>query len=344
MRRRHLCALMLAWAAEASLAVPFWGDRASMPADTPAASLKPGQFVWSGAAVPEGPMVVVVSLTEQRAYVYRNGVRIGVTTVSTGKRGHETPTGVFTILQKNKDHRSSIYDNAPMPYMQRLTWGGVALHAGGLPGYPESHGCVHLPSEFARLLFETSSMGMTVVVAREGQAPRDIAHPKVLAPVAADSGQALASDELAEGQAFRWTPELATEGPVTILLTAGDGRVIVYRNGVEIGRARVELRDPSQPLGTHVFVVAAGSPSGESGPRWIGVGIPGYADAAGKPLDPAEADRVRMPPAFRSAVAPLLVPGTTLMVTDAAVFGQTTGVSLKVLDDGDEDEPAAPSR
>ena len=86
---------------------------------------------------------MVVSVTEQRAYVYRNGILIAATTVSTGRPGHVTPTGVFTVLQKQKEHRSTIYDGAPMPYMERLTWGGVALHAGGLPGYPESHGCIH---------------------------------------------------------------------------------------------------------------------------------------------------------------------------------------------------------
>src|SRR5215831_2485129 len=90
--------------------VPFWGDRASMPADTDPTTLRPGQFIWDGAAVDAGPIVLVVSLDEQRASVYRNGVRIGVATVSTGRPGHVTPTGVFTILQKDKDHHSKKYD------------------------------------------------------------------------------------------------------------------------------------------------------------------------------------------------------------------------------------------
>ena len=89
-----------------------------------------------GEAVTSGPVIMVVSITEQRAYVYRNGILIGATSVSTGRPGHLTPTGVFTVLQKQKEHRSTIYDGAPMPYMERLTWGGIALHAGGLPGYP----------------------------------------------------------------------------------------------------------------------------------------------------------------------------------------------------------------
>ena len=110
-----------------------------------AEKLKPGQWVWAEKIAPAGPILVYVDLARQRATVYRNGVRIGVTTVSSGKEGYETPMGVFTILEKDKDHRSRTYDNAPMPYNLRLTWKGVALHAGNLPGYPASHGCVRLP-------------------------------------------------------------------------------------------------------------------------------------------------------------------------------------------------------
>ena len=180
--------MLLLVAALPAAAVPFWGAKQSSPADTAPGALKPGEFVWNPVVAPAGPIVVVVSLTEQRAYVYRNGVEIGFTTVSTGKPGHETPTGVFTILQKDKDHRSSKYNNAPMPYQQRLTWDGVALHAGGLPGYPESHGCVHLPSKFAEELFGSSHMGMTVVVVDTRTAPVDVVHPAALAPVDAEHG------------------------------------------------------------------------------------------------------------------------------------------------------------
>ena len=134
--------LLLALLSFAAQAVPFWGAKTSSPAGTPPAALKPGEWVWGGDAKDMGPMAVVVSLTEQRAYVYRNGLLIAVSTVSTGKPGHETPTGVFTILQKDKDHHSSKYNDAPMPYQERLTWDGVALHAGRIPGYPASHGCV----------------------------------------------------------------------------------------------------------------------------------------------------------------------------------------------------------
>ncbi len=113
-------------------------------------NLKPGQFTWKPERSPSGPVAIIVSLPEQSVYVYRNGIEIAVSTCSTGKPGHSTPTGVFTILQKDKNHHSSTYNNAPMPNMNRLTWGGIALHAGKLPGYPASHGCVRLPMNSRR--------------------------------------------------------------------------------------------------------------------------------------------------------------------------------------------------
>src|ERR1700678_1995865 len=186
--------------------VPFWGAKTSVPIDTPINELKKGQFLWMGEAVATGPVVMVVSITEQRAYVYRNGILIGATTISTGRPGHLTPTGVFTVLQKQKEHRSTIYDGAPMPYMERLTWGGIALHAGGLPGYPESHGCIHLPTEFAKLLFDVSTDGMTVVIGTEEKAPTRVAHPGYLAPVKAVGGQPFERVPFAPTETVRWHP------------------------------------------------------------------------------------------------------------------------------------------
>src|SRR3989337_616565 len=110
-----------------------------------AEKLKPGDWVWAPSISKRGPVLVYVDVDRQLATIYRNGVRIGVSTISSGKEGHETPSGVFTILEKDIDHRSRTYDNAPMPYQQRLTWKGVAIHAGNLPRYPASQRCVRLP-------------------------------------------------------------------------------------------------------------------------------------------------------------------------------------------------------
>ena len=142
------------------------GAKLSSPIDTDVAALKPGQFIWNGDLAPEGPMTVIVHIPTQRAYVYRNGIRIGVTTVSTGKDGHKTPTGIFTILQKNKDHRSSIYNNAPMPYMLRLTRGGVAIHGSPVEEDWVTHGCIGVPTAFARILFSHARVGDQVIVTR----------------------------------------------------------------------------------------------------------------------------------------------------------------------------------
>ena len=148
MRTTVLAMLLAALAAEPALSQ---GRSASSAVDLARVAdiLQPGEWVWAPEIAPSGPVLIYVNLSDQRATVYRNGVRIGVSTISSGKPGHETPTGVFTILQKDARHHSTTYNNAPMFYMERLTWDGVALHAGGLPGFPESHGCVHLPLQFA---------------------------------------------------------------------------------------------------------------------------------------------------------------------------------------------------
>jgi lipoprotein-anchoring transpeptidase ErfK/SrfK len=128
-------------------------------------SLKPGEFQWSESAHKEtGKSRVVVSIAQQRAYVYRGSKLVALTTTSTGKQGHPTPIGTFKITEKRKVHFSSKYNNAPMPYMQRLTDYGIALHAGAIPGHPASHGCVRLPHKFAADLFKVTSVGTTVVI------------------------------------------------------------------------------------------------------------------------------------------------------------------------------------
>ncbi|WP_423605785.1 L,D-transpeptidase family protein [Sphingomonas sp. MS122] len=131
--------------------------------------LRNGQWAWLEEAAYQkaggpGAISILISLPGQIAYIYRDGVLIAASTVSTGKRGKSTPPGDFTILQKRVFHRSNLYSNAPMPFMQRLTWTGIALHAGHLPGYPASHGCIRFPREFARRLFEITELGTSVSV------------------------------------------------------------------------------------------------------------------------------------------------------------------------------------
>ncbi len=148
--------------------------------DGPIEQLKAGEYLWAPQIAPEGPVTMIISVKTQRGYVYRNAVPIGVTSVSTGKKGHETPTGIFTILEKDTDHRSSKYNNAPMPYMQRLTWDGVAMHARNLPGYPASHGCVRMPYDFAKLLFGITKLGLLVVITDDPLVPEIVPAPTIL--------------------------------------------------------------------------------------------------------------------------------------------------------------------
>jgi lipoprotein-anchoring transpeptidase ErfK/SrfK len=127
--------------------------------------LKPGAYIWNeNAGEARGAPKVLVSISEQQAYVYRGDRLVAVTTVSTGKAGHRTPTGQFRVTEKRAVHFSSKYNNAPMPHMQRLTDYGIALHAGHIPGRPASHGCVRLPAQFAADLFKVTRVGTQVLI------------------------------------------------------------------------------------------------------------------------------------------------------------------------------------
>jgi hypothetical protein len=281
----------------------------------PVDALRPGQFAWAPELAPHGPVLVVVSLPAQRAWVYRNGVRIGTSTVSTGRRGHETPVGVYTILQKAREHYSNLYDSAPMPFMQRLTWDGIALHAGHLPGYPASHGCIRLPPGFAELLFAATARETTVVVTDAPPAP-----PPITAGPFASGARSLPA---ADGQApTGWAPERAPEGPLTLLLATAEQQLLVLRNGIEIGRADVVVAERLRH-GTYAYALLEGTleapaivhPDRPALP-WTVIRVEG--DAASPPdLRQAAADgELVIPPAFARQVYDLLVPGTTLIVSD----------------------------
>lgn len=126
-------------------------------------ALAPNRFLWND-NVALGPVSIVISIPDQKAYVYRGETLVAASTVSTGKDGKDTPLGIFPILQKSEDHKSNLYDSAPMPFMQRLTWDGVAIHAGMNPGFPASHGCIRVPTAFAKKLFAVTTKGTPVLV------------------------------------------------------------------------------------------------------------------------------------------------------------------------------------
>ena len=289
--------------------------------------LKAGEWVWKPEIAPSGPVLVYVDLGRQRATVYRNGVRIGVSTISSGKEGHETPTGVFTILEKNKEHHSKTYNDASMPFQQRLTWMGVAMHAGNLPGFPASHGCVRLPMEFAKRLFEVTPMGGTVVIAGGNEDPVKRPAAGVLAPLMAGVTPMPAMPLSPQGQ-FTWTPDAAPSGPVSIIISTKDQQVVVLRNGVEIGRAHaVVAQQTDRP---QVMTLTSGAT-----PQWIEVGV---ASLTGEPAEIISTERVEqmhLPEAFVRAMRSVIQPGTTLLVTQASVDANSTGPQTTVMDADD---------
>jgi lipoprotein-anchoring transpeptidase ErfK/SrfK len=126
--------------------------------------LKPGQYLWRDVPESEGEERVVVSLSDQLAYLYRGDTLAAVSTISSGAGETPTPTGIFNVLEKKPMHHSRKYDNAPMPHMQRIDQYGIALHAGHLPGHPASHGCVRLPAKFAAKLFSVTGVGTQVLI------------------------------------------------------------------------------------------------------------------------------------------------------------------------------------
>ena len=147
------------------------------PAKRGAASKKESGVEKETGAKPQGPLVIVVSIDRQKVTVYDRNGAFAESPVSTGMKGHSTPMGVFSVIQKNKFHRSNLYSGAPMPYMQRITWSGVAMHAGALPGYPASHGCIRMPMSFAMKMWNWTRMGARVIVAPGQVSPQNFSHP-----------------------------------------------------------------------------------------------------------------------------------------------------------------------
>jgi hypothetical protein len=295
-----------------------------------AEKLEPGEWVWKPEIAPSGPVLVYVDLGRQLSTVYRNGVRIAVSTISSGKEGYGTPTGVFTILEKNKEHNSSTYDNAPMPYQQRLTWRWVAMHAGNLPGYPASHGCIRLPMEFARKLFDLTDRGGTVVIAGGHEDPVSRPAAGVLAPAMAGVTPPPATPLTPTGT-FTWNPAASPSGPVSIIISTRDKQVVVLRNGVEIGRAHADVHQETTETQVMTFT------GGKDG-QWIQVGVTDLTGAPTEIISTERVEQMQLPAAFVAAMRSVIAPGTTVLVTQASVSPESTGLQTTVMDADDGKE------
>lgn len=238
--RRVLTQVALGGAA-AIIAPASWAARKDSVA--PRYPLTPLQHFWLPHLSPSGPVVALVNLHTQMIQVFRDGLAIGFSSVSTGKAGYGTPSGVYPVLQKARHHRSSTYNNAPMPYMLRLTWQGVALHGGHLPGYPASHGCIRLPHEFAPRVFETVRLGDLVMVVRHAL-PSGASPLTLLAPITARAMPMLPAAALASGNFWRAAPP-APGVPLTALASLPQQRLYVLQAGALVAACDLPPTPPS---------------------------------------------------------------------------------------------------
>ena len=147
--------------------------------------------------LPKGPLQIIISIADQRISLFDNGALIARSSVSTGMEGHPTPLGVFSVISKERWHRSNIYSAAPMPYMQRITWSGIALHAGVVPGHPASHGCIRLKNDFAVRLWHLTKRGTRVIIAHGDVQPVEITNPHLFQPKAASASSELQNPTVA---------------------------------------------------------------------------------------------------------------------------------------------------
>ena len=268
--------------------------------------MKAGQYTWHPERSPDGPVAIIVSIPDQRVFVYRNGIRIAVSTCSTGKPGHNTPTGVFSILQKDKDHHSDEYNDAPMPNMNRLTWSGVALHAGELPGYPDSHGCVRLPLAFSALLFTVTHIGTVVIIANAASDPVDVDHPGLVLSADAEHDISTEADKLKDQKAP--SPDDPNAATVSVLVSSPDRTIEVLKNGDTIAKGTATITNPDQPLGSHVFILEKGA---DGAMKWCAI-----AHGETGQVDTTVIDRIRAEPDVIKAIQESFHIGLVFVTTD----------------------------
>lgn len=270
---------------------------------------------------PKGPLQIIISIPDQRVSLYENDALIARSSVSTGTRFHPTPIGVFSVIAKQRWHRSNIYSGAPMPYMQRITWSGIALHAGVVPGHPASHGCIRLTSEFAIRLWHLSKRGTRVIIAPDDVQPVEIANQHLFKQKVVSTSESLevtgpngsvgtvevahgASSGAQEATGIRISnPASATAAsqnvvPVSVFISRRLSKLFVRRGFSPLFEAPVKIQDPEQPIGTHVFT-AVESRNGDANIRWIVVSmpteLPRAVERSGKPPEQPRKQMVDIP-------------------------------------------------
>ncbi|UPT99587.1 L,D-transpeptidase [Bradyrhizobium barranii subsp. apii] len=251
-------------------------------------------------APPKGPLQIIISIADQRVSLFDNGALIARSTVSTGTQGHPTPLGVFSVISKQRWHRSNIYSSAPMPYMQRITWSGIALHAGVVPGHPASHGCIRLKNDFAIRLWHLTKRGTRVIIAHHDVQPVEITSPHLFKPkavsgspefqaatvvgksvstAAATHGSPVSKTETPEATSLQVPNSAAAEGtprkmaPISVFVSRKLSKLFVRQGFSPLFDVAVKIENPEEPLGTHVFTAMEFQSEGAA-IRWTVVSIP----------------------------------------------------------------------
>ena len=249
---------------------------------------------------PKGPLQIIISIADQRISLFDNGTLMARSSVSTGIKGHPTPLGVFSVIGKQRWHRSNIYSAAPMPYMQRITWSGIALHAGVVPGHPASHGCIRLKNAFAARLWHLTKRGTRVIIAHGDVQPVEITNPHLFNPKAASgssdfqagtaAGNSIGTEAATQASpaANAETPEttsLQIAGaaparvapkkivPISVFVSRKLSKLFVRRGFSPLFDVPVKIENPEEPLGTHVFTAMEFQNEGAA-VRWTVVSIP----------------------------------------------------------------------
>jgi hypothetical protein len=258
-------------------------------------------------APPKGPLIISVAIANQHLTVYDGTTAIAHAPVSTGMSGHPTPTGVFNVIQKQKWHQSNIYSGAPMPYMQRITWSGVAMHAGVLPGYPASHGCIRMPHDFAVRLYGMTKVGVRVFVTRNDVTPAPFEDPHLFTPKPPQDTQAATPNE-------RQT-EAKVDGRVasTDLMVAVADNASSDANSVPLSPGNNAAKvDPAQAQSSPAAPIASEPSATTTNPAKV---------------DPAKAQSAQASPdASAPAAAPPSTPGS--IAGDVQPTGETEDVPL----------------
>jgi L,D-transpeptidase catalytic domain len=252
--------------------------------------------------LPKGPLQVIISIADQRISLYENGALLARSSVSTGVQDHPTPLGVFSVISKQRWHRSNIYSAAPMPYMQRITWSGIALHAGVLPGYPASHGCIRLTNDFAIRLWDLTKRGTRVIIAHDDVRPIEITNPHLFESkpkVASGSPETRAATAAGNGiiaAAATYAPLMSNVemqkttnlqapnsppvgvapqkvAPTSVFVSRKLSKLFVRQGFTPLFDVPVKIQNPEEPLGTHVLTVME-FPKESAAIRWTVVSMP----------------------------------------------------------------------